>query len=151
MYSANSESFSEATRKAFVECCRTAGTTSSFRYLMNSGISFSMRSAASATALLTRADASSTLRLKSFMMLLETAGRECIHARVADARQGYYFLVQGAGQWRGGFVAGVCAGISLLRSLRVFSAFSAVQAFGLISAEVKSLNRRGRGELPQRA
>jgi hypothetical protein len=35
-----------------------------------------MRSAASATVLLTRADASSTLRLKSSMMLLDAAGRE---------------------------------------------------------------------------
>src|SRR6267154_3472365 len=58
-------------RRALVECWRTAGTTSSFKYLMNSGISFSSRSAVSATVLLTRADASSTLWLKSFMLLLK--------------------------------------------------------------------------------
>src|SRR5208282_1696144 len=69
-------SFTLAVRRALVECWRTAGTTSSFRYLMNSGISFSIRSAASATVLLTRAEASSTLRLKSSMMLLAMLGRE---------------------------------------------------------------------------
>src|SRR6266567_4070916 len=54
-------------RNALVECCRTAGTTSSFKYLMNSAASFSTRSAVSPTVLLTRADVSSTLRLKSFI------------------------------------------------------------------------------------
>src|ERR1700756_323173 len=73
-------------RKALVECWRTAGTTSSFKYLINSGISFSIRSAASATVLLTRADAFSTLRLKSFIMLL-----------AAVTKPAYYFALQSAG------------------------------------------------------
>src|SRR5579863_760113 len=59
-----------------------AGTTSSFRYLMNSGISFSRRSAASPMVLPTRAEASSTLRLKSFMVLLAINRREWVHAVV---------------------------------------------------------------------
>src|SRR5579872_6379289 len=46
---------------------------------MNSGISFSRRSAASLMVWLTRADALSTLRLKSFMVLL-AIGRERVHA-----------------------------------------------------------------------
>src|SRR5580704_17378186 len=100
MYSASSVSFTLAVRSASVECWRTAGTTSSFKYLMNSGISFSIRSAASATVLLTRADASSTLRLKSFIMLLADAGRETPHAIVADVKPSYYFLVGSAGQCR---------------------------------------------------
>src|SRR5215469_3572617 len=41
-------------RRALVECWRTAGTTSSFRYLINSVASFSTRSAVSFTALFTR-------------------------------------------------------------------------------------------------
>src|SRR5580700_6779325 len=73
-----------AVRRALVECWRTAGTTSSFRYLMNSGISFSSRSAASATFLLTRADASSTLLLKSFMVLLTAAGHVGLLFRAED-------------------------------------------------------------------
>src|SRR5580704_13576254 len=101
MYSASSLSFTLAVRKALVECWRTAGTTSSFRYLMNSGISFSIFSAASATVLLTRADASSTLRLKSFIMLLAAAGRETRQANAADARFRYYFVPRGSGQWPG--------------------------------------------------
>src|SRR5438309_11670257 len=86
---------SRSRARALVECWRTAGTTSSFRYLMNSGISFSRHSAASATVLLTRADASSTLRLKSFMVLL-AAGT----TRVADVGPEYYFVPGGRGQWR---------------------------------------------------
>src|ERR1017187_5317306 len=47
---------------------------------MNSGISFSRRSAASPMVWLTRAEASSTLRLKSVMVLLALTRRECVHA-----------------------------------------------------------------------
>src|SRR4051812_30183567 len=47
---------------------------------MNSGISFSKRSAASLMVLPTRAEASSTLRLKSFMILLAILWRERVHA-----------------------------------------------------------------------
>ncbi|MGA9552546.1 MAG: A/G-specific adenine glycosylase, partial [Candidatus Sulfotelmatobacter sp.] len=46
-------------------------------------------------------DASSTLRLKSFIMLLAAAGRETRHAKVADTRLRYYFVPRGRGQWRG--------------------------------------------------
>ena len=49
---------------------------------------------------LTRAEASSTLRLKSFMVLLAMTRREWIHAALRIARQGYYFVPQGSGQWR---------------------------------------------------
>ncbi|MGO9166597.1 MAG: hypothetical protein ACLP56_06970, partial [Candidatus Sulfotelmatobacter sp.] len=59
--------------------------------------SFSIFSAASATVLLTRADASSTLRLKSFIMLLAAAGREPPHAVLADTDLRYYFVVWSAG------------------------------------------------------
>ncbi|MGD1022836.1 MAG: hypothetical protein ABR880_08630 [Candidatus Sulfotelmatobacter sp.] len=34
-------------------------------------------------------------------MLLAVAGRETLHANVADATLRYYFLPGGSGQWRG--------------------------------------------------
>jgi hypothetical protein len=48
---------------------------------------------------LTRAEASSTLRLKSFMVLLVMTRREWIHAALRIARQGYYFVPKVPGQW----------------------------------------------------
>jgi len=80
-----------------VEWPLTAGTISSLRYLMISGISFSMRSVASLMVLLTRADASSTLRSKSFMVLLAVVGRKPSRSVVADAGQGLLFRALRAG------------------------------------------------------
>jgi len=48
-------------RNALVECSRTAGTTSSFKYRMTSLHSFSIRSATSPSALFVRVDRSSLL------------------------------------------------------------------------------------------
>src|SRR5215475_7925857 len=59
---------------------------------MNSGISLSRRSAASLIVSLTRAEAPSTLRLKSFMVLLVLYGREQAHANCGLPGEIYYFL-----------------------------------------------------------
>src|SRR2546427_5098857 len=64
---------------------------------MNSAVSFSRRSAASATDLFTRAEASPTLRLKSFMLVPRTFERENYHALLADARLRHYFVLPGRG------------------------------------------------------
>jgi hypothetical protein len=34
------------------------------------------------------------------LVLLDLIGRECFHAGIAEARQGYYFLQGRRGQWR---------------------------------------------------
>src|SRR5580692_4007092 len=68
--SANWESFPAAVRSAFEECVRTAGTTSSFRYVTSSAVSFSRVSAIFATDRLKRAEASSTLRSNSVLHIL---------------------------------------------------------------------------------
>jgi hypothetical protein len=65
---------------------------------MKSADSRSNRSAASDTDLFTRADASSTLRLKSFMTVLNSCDPENSHAPVAAARLKYYFVLKCAGQ-----------------------------------------------------
>src|SRR5215470_4802402 len=67
---------------------------------MNSAVSCSRRSAASATDLLTRAEASSTLWLKSVMTVLDSSERGRFHAPVAGARPDYYFPPSGDGQGR---------------------------------------------------
>src|ERR1700730_6897986 len=63
---------------------------------MNSALSCSSRSVVSATVWLTRAEACSTLRLKSVMKLLAMM-RENPYANGAA----YYFAPGAAGQWRG--------------------------------------------------
>src|ERR1700733_3956734 len=54
--------------------------------------------AASATDLLKRADASSTLRLKSFIDFLRSGERVSGHSRIADTRLSHYFLLASQGQ-----------------------------------------------------
>src|SRR5438309_6816179 len=83
---------------ALVERERSAGTTSLFKSAISSALSFSSRSAKSATDLLTRAPASPTLRLKSLIDV--TCGREYGHSCVADTRLAHYFVLQDDGQAR---------------------------------------------------
>src|SRR6266849_210283 len=65
---------------------------------MNSAVSFSSRSAASATVLFMRAEAAPTLRLKSFMQVPWTSERENYHALLAGARLRHYFVLRSRGQ-----------------------------------------------------
>src|SRR2546425_11518100 len=65
---------------------------------MNSAVSFSSRSAASATDLFMRAEAAPTLRLKSFMQVPRTFERENYHALLANARLRHYFVLRSRGQ-----------------------------------------------------
>src|SRR5208283_891515 len=86
--SANSESFPAAVRSAFEEWVRTAGTTSSFRYVTSSAVSFSRVSAIVATERLKRAEASSTLRSNSVIPILPVQLN--VHACVAVTRLQHY-------------------------------------------------------------
>src|SRR5208283_4378633 len=86
--SANSESFPAAVRSALEECVRTAGTTSSFRYVTSSAVSFSRVSAIFATERLKRAEASSTLRSNSVISILPV--RVNVHACVAVTKLHHY-------------------------------------------------------------
>src|SRR5207248_920551 len=65
---------------------------------MNSAVSFSTRSAASPTDLFTRAEASSTFRLKSLMLTFWVSRCKKRHAMFADARLGHYFVEAPMGQ-----------------------------------------------------
>src|SRR5208283_4100716 len=86
--SANSESFPAAVRSAFEEWVRTAGTTSSFRYVTSSAVSFSRASATLATERLKRAEASPTLRSNSVIPILPV--RDYVHACAAVPKPHYY-------------------------------------------------------------
>src|SRR5271163_3849854 len=108
--SANSESFPAAVRSAFEECVRTAGTTSSFKYVTSSAVSFSRVSAIFATERLKRAEASSTLRSNSVIHILPVRAQADtnVHACVAITRLHHYRGLSSHGQIRHGRIQGVC-------------------------------------------
>src|SRR5271166_3666814 len=87
-YSANLESFRAAVRSAFEEWVRTAGTTSAFRYVTSSAVSFSRVSPIFATERLKRAEAFFTLRSNSVISILPV--RVNVHACAAGTRLHYY-------------------------------------------------------------